>query len=174
MNEKSNSRILQATLRDCKRMAELGREIVLESFGDNYSEQDLADHIASNYTVGRYRDQLERPQTCLLYAEESGVLKGYALGYPCSLPIDTEGKRAYELRRLYVRQNAKGSGIALQLLHEFVNWTKNAGYERLYVGIWEGNHRDRAYKRYGFKLVGKHSFQVGNQIDTDLILMKEL
>jgi ribosomal protein S18 acetylase RimI-like enzyme len=41
--------------------------------------------------------------------------------------------------------------------------------------VWENNHRALAfYARSGFREVGEHIFKIGEQVDRDLILARDL
>ena len=170
----NNLQIIEANFDDAAKLAEFGKELFLEAFSDEYTDSDLADHLEEDYSLERYEHHLSQSNTCLLYAELDRELQGYVLGRPCSLPVDTQGRKSFELRRLYVRKNVKGKGVALRLLYKFIDWAKIRNYERLYAGVWKGNYRDRVFERYGFQLVGGHYFSVGTTTDTDLIFMKEL
>ncbi len=49
------------------------------------------------------------------------------------------------------------------------------GADMLWLGVWEHNDRALAfYARQGFREAGDHVFQIGQQIDRDLILVKDL
>ncbi len=45
----------------------------------------------------------------------------------------------------------------------------------MWLGVWEYNPRaQRFYERNGFRQVGKHTFQLGSDPQTDLLMQKEL
>jgi ribosomal protein S18 acetylase RimI-like enzyme len=49
------------------------------------------------------------------------------------------------------------------------------GADTLWLGVWEHNAKALAfYARNGFREVGEHVFQIGQQRDRDLLLAKEL
>jgi ribosomal protein S18 acetylase RimI-like enzyme len=49
------------------------------------------------------------------------------------------------------------------------------GADILWLGVWENNHKALGfYARSGFREVGEHVFRIGDQVDRDLILAKDL
>ena len=47
------------------------------------------------------------------------------------------------------------------------------GYETLWLGVWEHNLRAIAfYRRWGFETVGSHTFLLGSDEQTDLIMVR--
>jgi diamine N-acetyltransferase len=48
-------------------------------------------------------------------------------------------------------------------------------YRTMWLGVWELNYRAaRFYEKHGFKIVGKHVFQLGSDAQTDLVMEKHL
>jgi ribosomal protein S18 acetylase RimI-like enzyme len=45
----------------------------------------------------------------------------------------------------------------------------------MWLGVWEYNPRaQRFYEKNGFRIVGKHVFQLGTDPQTDLLMQKEV
>jgi len=45
----------------------------------------------------------------------------------------------------------------------------------MWLGVWEFNPRaQRFYEKNGFRIVGKHVFQLGTDPQTDLLMQKEI
>jgi ribosomal protein S18 acetylase RimI-like enzyme len=77
-----------------------------------------------------------------------------------------------ELWRLYLRQDAQGSGLGGRLLNLALDWLQAPG-RRLWIGVWSENFgAQRLYARYGFAKVGEYEFSVGNSRDREFILAR--
>jgi ribosomal protein S18 acetylase RimI-like enzyme len=45
------------------------------------------------------------------------------------------------------------------------------GYRILWLGVWEHNYRAQAfYRKWEFRVVGTHIFQLGSDAQTDLLM----
>jgi GNAT superfamily N-acetyltransferase len=83
----------------------------------------------------------------VLVAEQDGEAVGLALGR-------RTGQKVYELRDLFVQQAARRSGVASELMHEFVAQAGAAGAEVIELDVLASNAEARAvYERWGFKPV---------------------
>ncbi len=94
---------------------------------------------------------------------------------PLGLPIDSAGRRALELKQMYVRRTHHGRGVGDGLMQVFLDWAQSQAAEDLYISCWSENHRALAfYRRYGFEIVGAYQFWVGQHADDERILKRVL
>ena len=167
--------IRPATLDDAPTLAALGAQTFRETFEAICSSQDLADFLAEAYGDAIQRTELADPSRPALVLEAEGRPLGFAqlrLGHrePC-----VTGSLAVELQRIYVLREAHGSGFGAALMEASVAQARAWGADMLWLGVWEHNDRALAfYARQGFREAGDHVFQIGQQIDRDLILVKDL
>jgi len=74
-----------------------------------------------------------------------------------------------------VLREAHGSGFGAALMEASVEMARAWHADVLWLGVWEHNDRALAfYARHGFREAGDHVFQIGQQVDRDLILVKDL
>lgn len=168
-------RIRPATPEDAPLLADLGARTFRETFEDLCSSQDLAAFLAQAYGDAIQRTELLDPARPALVLEAGGQPVGFAqlrLGHrePC-----IAGPRPVELQRIYVLREAHGQGFGAALMVAAEDLARRWGADALWLGVWEHNHRALAfYARHGFREAGDHIFQIGDQVDRDLILVKEL
>jgi ribosomal protein S18 acetylase RimI-like enzyme len=114
---------------------EFGREIPDMPYRDEDQDEELQE-IADLVGEG-----------IVLVAEQDGEAVGLALGR-------RTGQKVYELRDLFVQQAARRSGVASELMHEFVAQAGAAGAEVIELDVLASNAEARAvYERWGFKPV---------------------
>ncbi len=52
-----------------------------------------------------------------------------------------------------------------------IDWAREAGHQTMWLGVWEHNHRARAfYERWGFIPVGTETFRLGSDEQIDLLM----
>ena len=142
--------IRPATLDDAPTLAALGAQTFRETFEAICSSQDLADFLAEAYGDAIQRTELADPSRPALVLEAEGRPLGFA-------------------------QLRLGSGFGAALMEASVAQARAWGADVLWLGVWEHNDRALAfYARQGFREAGDHVFQIGQQIDRDLILVKDL
>ena len=155
--------------RDAAALRDLFAETFVETFGHLYRPADLRDFLDAN-NLATWHENLIDPEVRIRVAESDGQLVGFIELAPKKLPHETEAP-ALELRRLYLRGNVHGLGIADALMKWVLSEAARRGAQELVLSVFVENHRARRfYERYGFEIVGKYDFMVGTQADEDLIL----
>ena len=52
---------------------------------------------------------------------------------------------------------------------------QSAGHETIWLGVWERNARAQAfYKKWDFRAVGEHMFQLGSDTQRDILMERAL
>ncbi|MEL6322107.1 MAG: N-acetyltransferase, partial [Cyanobacteria bacterium J06626_14] len=68
-----------------------------------------------------------------------------------------------------------GRGVAHKLMAKILSTASDAGADHIWLGVWEHNPRAIAfYGKYGFRVVGEHTFQFGSDPQRDLVMMAEV
>ena len=159
---------------DTHRLADIGRETFVETFGTLYPPDDLSAYLQSAYDPGATRLSLEDPaQASWLLEDASGRALGYATAGPCGLPHSEAGPGALELKRIYLRPGVQGGGLGGALFDAVMTWMAAQSPPDVWIGVWSENFgAQRFYARRGFQKVGEYGFHVGNTIDREFILRR--
>jgi diamine N-acetyltransferase len=159
--------------RDAGVLAALFSETFRETFGHLYTSADLAAFLAE-HSAEHWAEQLRDSAFAVRIAEEGEVAVGLAKLGPVKLPVEPTGT-ALELRQLYVRQRARGSGLAAHLMNWLVQEASERGAQEIYLSVYRENLRaQRFYARHGFVEMGPCVFMVGGQADQDIIMKRSL
>lgn len=162
-----------ATPEDAPTIADLARETFVETFGHLYPPGDLADFLESSYALDTVRAQIADPAQRWLIAEANGQAAGYSQAGPCSLPHPDVRPTHGELKRIYLRADAKGTGLGRELMRRTLDWIEQNFEGPLWIGVWSENHRAQAlYRKFGFEKAGEYEFAVGETRDHEFILMR--
>ncbi|NJL01753.1 MAG: GNAT family N-acetyltransferase [Spirulinaceae cyanobacterium SM2_1_0] len=167
--------IRQATPTEAVRVAELAAQTFRETFAADNDPADMADYLATRFSPTQIATELADPAATFLLAAVGSTVVGYAKLQASAVPDPVSGDAPLELVRLYLRQAWTGRGYGRALMQACLDRARAEGYQTLWLGVWEHNHRARAfYQRWGFTAVGAHDFWLGRDRQTDLILQRAL
>lgn len=160
---------------DAADLAEIGRDTFMETFGQLYPPTDLKRFLDDTYTLDTMRADLRDPQVEVRIAFAGRRLVAYCKIGPVKLPVDTAGRSALELHRVYVYQARQGVGVGRILLAWAMERARQRRAQDLYLGVWESNTRAIAlYESRGFEQVGAYKFRVGDTLDDEIIMRLKL
>lgn len=169
--------VRKATLADAGAIAKMGAHVFAVSFGHSVSPEDLKAYLEEAYTTETIERDIEHPDKKTLVATDGdGVLKGFVtMARGTSEPCVEGVESRVELNRLYVDVEAHGQGVGTLLSRAIEQIAREEGFRNMWLGVWEENEKAiKAYERWGYKMVGDHDFQIGDIVQTDLIMLKAL
>jgi diamine N-acetyltransferase len=85
------------------------------------------------------------------------------------------GDEALEIERIYIKKQFQKHGLGTSLYNKALEMAAALDKKKVWLGVWEKNDNAIAfYKKMGFVQVGSHSFYMGDEEQTDLIMIKSL
>ena len=158
-----------AVAEDADTLSALFAKTFTETFGHLYRPEDLSSFL-SEQGPSRWSEQIADEAFAIRVVEHSGRAVGYLKLGPLKLPVEAPGSAA-ELHQLYLASEARGTGVAAELMAWAFVQARERGARDLYLSVFSENTRARRfYARYGFEEVGPYAFMVGEQADEDIIL----
>jgi ribosomal protein S18 acetylase RimI-like enzyme len=175
MTQNPGLTIRRGTLADAALLSEFGASTFSETFAADNSPEDLAAYLATSFNLSQQTAELEDPASTFLIAEVGGRAAGYAMLRESEPENGVEGANPVELVRLYVSRDWLGRGIGEQLMRACIDVGRQDGYETIWLGVWERNARAQAfYRKWNFRTVGEHVFQLGSDLQRDLVMERTL
>jgi diamine N-acetyltransferase len=171
MVQKPDLTIRRASPDDAGLLTELGARTFSETFAADNTPEDVAAYLASSFNLEQQTSELADLAFTFLIAEVGGVAAGYAKLHAGEPAEGIEGAEPVELVRLYVSGEWHGRGVGEALMRACVDEARQAGHETIWLGVWERNGRARAfYRKWDFRAVGEHVFQLGSDPQTDILM----
>ena len=166
-----------ATLNDIAQIVRLGLHVFTVSFGYSLPQEELQAYLDESYsTAAITRDVEDTTKDMIVATDQNDKILGFALltrgtSEPCLANLE----KTVELQRLYVHPDHHGKGLGKSLALKIEDMAREQGYANMWLGVWEENHKaQKVYERLGYCRVGNHPFKMGNVVQTDNIMVKEL
>ena len=169
--------IRQAALDDAKPLTDLAYTTFWDAFADHpkNAPDDLAHYMRQAFSVEQITSELADPKSIFLIAEIDGELAGYSKLVIDNIEAGITAERPVELSRLYSQQKFLGKGVGQTLMDACFERAREEGRDVMWLGVWEYNPRaQRFYEKNGFRVVGNHTFLLGSDPQTDLLMQKEI
>lgn len=175
MSQNPDVTIRRADSEDAELLAELGASTFSETFAADNKPEDLSAYLAESFSVARQTEELADPASTFFIAEVEGHAAGYAKLHAGEPEEGVEGRKPVELVRLYVSREWLGRGVGEALMRACVEEARRAGHETIWLGVWERNGRAQAfYRKWDFRAVGEHVFQLGSDPQRDILMERAL
>jgi diamine N-acetyltransferase len=163
--------IRRAVAADAVSVAALAESSFRETFAADNSQVNIDLHCVQNFGPEIQKREIADPLWITLLAETDGSLAGFAQLRLAQTSGCVAGTQPAELHRIYVSGQWHGRGVARDLMREVIRAAAEEHSDCVWLGVWERNPRAIAfYRKHGFRVVGDHSFMVGQDSQRDLIL----
>jgi GNAT superfamily N-acetyltransferase len=169
--------IRQAGADDAKLLTDLSYTTFWDAFAHHpkNAPDDLAHYMRQAFNLEQLTVELADPNSIFLIAAIDDKPAGYAKLIVDSIEEGITAKRPVELSRLYSHQEYLGKGVGQNLMDACFDRALQDGRDVMWLGVWEFNPRaQRFYEKNGFQIVGKHTFLLGSDPQTDLLMQRNL
>ncbi|MBZ5552072.1 MAG: GNAT family N-acetyltransferase [Acidobacteriia bacterium] len=169
--QKLTPTIRLGTVDDASLLAELGARTFHDTFAADNAPEDMAAYLASSFSPEKQAAELVEPDVTFFIAEFEGAAAGYAQIRAGEVPACVAHRRSIELVRMYVSREWFGRGVGEALMEACIEAAGHAGYQSMWLGVWERNGRAQAfYRKWNFQVVGQHVFQLGSDPQADFLM----
>ncbi|SNR45843.1 MULTISPECIES: GNAT family N-acetyltransferase [Hymenobacter] len=170
--------VAKRTAATAAQLAEIGRRTFHDTFAAQNRPEDMEAYLAATFSPEIQLAELQDPNVVFLLAQMVQEVVGYAkLDLQSTLGLEP-GKTPelrLEVARLYVEEDWIGTGLGAALMRRAIEEARQQGSRAVVLGVWEKNQHALAfYQRFGFKIIGEHTFMLGEDKQNDLILRKGL
>lgn len=167
--------VRRARPQDAKLLAQLAESTFRNTFAASNSAENMDAHCRASYGEALQSREIADESMLTLLAEVDARLVGYAQLRLGRAPACVVANAPGEIQRLYVHRDGHGRGIAQALMQASLDALRARGADVVWLGVWEHNPRAIAfYRKTGFTEVGDHVFQMGNDPQRDVVMMRAL
>lgn len=164
--------IRTATVADAALIAEIGASTFHDTFSADNTPENMAAYMTGAFGEALQRAELADDRITVFLAERDGDVAGYVMLRDVPSPDVVPG-HSIEIARLYAVKQHIGARVGAALMQRCIDEAAARGRSAIWLGVWERNTRAIAfYERWGFTDVGRLAFQLGDDRQTDHIMMR--
>jgi diamine N-acetyltransferase len=164
-----------ATLDDIDTLVKISVKTFRDTFAEANTKEDMKLYIANAFSRDQLINEINDPASTFILALDGETVVGYAKLKAEKNRSELNGDDGLEIERIYTLREYLGKKVGKLLMQTCLDIASERGYKLVWLGVWEYNPRAIAfYEKWGFKKFGSHSFLLGNDLQTDLLMKKKL
>ena len=143
-----------------------------ETFADQNTNDDIKHYLKVNMSSNKLKKELSNPNCEFYFAYCNKILGGYLkLNFKNAQREDVLENKGFEIERFYLLKSFQGKGFGKKLFQKTIDIGRSKGYKKLWLGVWENNKSAiKFYEKLNLKIFDKHTFILGNDIQTDFLM----
>lgn len=170
-----NITIRQATKEDASLIADISHQTFYDAFAADNTKADMDKFLTEQFTKDKLMQEVGATQHIFLLAFEGDEAVGYVKlreGYTPSL---LGNGNAIEIARIYAKKNSIGKGVGKVMMQASITVALEKEKNSIWLGVWEKNKRAIAfYTNWGFEKFDETDFLLGNDLQRDWLMKKQL
>ena len=170
-----NCYLKQCTINDFDVLRELSIRTYYETFAHLNTPEDMAAYLEDAFNVEKFEKELHDPNSTFYFLYCNEQIAGYLKLNEASSQTDINDVDALEIERIYVERNFQGEGLGRYLMEQAIAIASERKKKFAWLGVWEKNEKAiRFYKKNGFYEIGTHTFVMGEDVQNDYVMRKDL
>ena len=168
-------KIKKCGLEDVPDLQKIYRQTFCETFAEQNSEEDMRKFLDEAYSEKKLKSELENEESETFLAAENQKILGVLKINTGNAETESGFQNSLEIQRIYVLKEAKGLGIGTAFMNLAEKKARELGVSFIWLGVWEKNFpAQKFYTDKGFRKFSEHDFVLGDDVQTDFLMRKEL
>ena len=156
-------------------IANLSRQTFYDTFAAQNTMEDMDKFMNEQFTKEALMNETGQGDNIFLLAFINSEVAGYAKLRQGKQRPELGNKPCFEIARIYAVNKWIGKGVGSALLQKCIDIALEKKKQLLWLGVWKENQQAIAfYKRWGFEIFGEQDFLLGDDLQKDWLMKKEL
>jgi ribosomal protein S18 acetylase RimI-like enzyme len=167
--------IKKVTIADISILLNLSRKTFFDAFLNTNNPTNMEAYASTAFTQQKFEAELNNADSEFYFALVENNTAGYLkLNYKTA-QTELQDPNALEIERIYILQQYQGHQIGKRLIDFAIDTAMGKKLSYVWLGVWEHNTRAISfYKNKGFKQFSSHTFMLGSDKQTDILMRKSL
>lgn len=168
-------KIKKCSLDDILDLQKIYRQTFFETFSEQNSEENMRIFLDKVYSEEKLKSEIEDKESETFLAVENQKILGVLKINTGNAETESGLENSLEIQRIYILKESKGLGIGTVLMNLAEKKARELGVSFIWLGVWEKNFpAQKFYTDKGFRRFSEHAFVLGDDIQTDFLMKKEL
>lgn len=160
---------------DIEELQKLSKETYFETFAWGNTSENMKTYLEVSFSNSKLSHELNEVNSHFYFATYDNKTVGYLKINFGQAQTDLKESNGAELERIYVLKEYHGKKIGQFLIDKAFEIAINNKMEYIWLGVWNRNTKAISfYEKNNFVLSGSHSFIMGTEEQTDLIMKRNL
>lgn len=156
-------------------LRDLSIETFYESFIWGNTEENMKAYMDRFFSKEKLAEELAEPDSIFYFARLNERAVGYLKINIGKAQTELKTNDAVEIERIYVHKDFRGKNIGQLLFDKALEIARNNKAQFMWLGVWEKNPAAiKFYERNGLSQFGTHSFKLGDDQQTDIMMKLSL
>jgi ribosomal protein S18 acetylase RimI-like enzyme len=167
--------IVQVRPADLSNLVMISRKVFHNAFDHLNTPENMKEYMDRAFNKEQLLSEIENPYSEFYFISVDDDIAGYLKINQGPAQSDIRDQESLEIERIYVYQDIQSKGLGTLLMDKAITRARELGLTYIWLGVWEKNpNAIRFYERHGFHVFGKHSFKMGDDLQTDLLMKREI
>ena len=170
-----NFTIRKASFSDAKNLREISESTFVNTYGEFNTPENMAKHIAEKFSILQIKKELQLIDNQYVIGEIDNEIVAFVKLVKNQNLEELPEKHCVEIERIYVKKEFHGRNFGKKMMDFCENWAAKNHFEILWLGVWEHNPNAlKFYEKMGFTIFSSHVFVLGNDVQNDFLMKKEV
>ncbi len=153
----------------------IGRLTFEETFSSSNNHEDMNKYLIEAFSKEKLTEELKNRESIFYLAMDNTRVIGYLKINIGDAQTEKQDINAIEIERIYVLSEYHGKKVGQLLYEQAINLAQERKATYVWLGVWEENPKAiKFYEKNGFTEFDRHVFKLGNDNQTDIMMMKFL
>jgi len=167
--------IQKVSLEEIVQLEKISRQTFCETFSSGNTEENMNKYLDEVFSSANLSIELNDKKAEFYFAKLDDKVIGYLKLNFGESQTEIRDDNGLEIERIYVLKEFHGKNVGQLLYNKAIQIAREKNKDYVWLGVWEENPRAiNFYKKNGFVAFDKHLFQLGNDLQTDIMMKLKL
>lgn len=167
--------IVKIGIDDIYYLKSISEQTFLDTYAKYNTSENMEAHLKEAFNISQLTAEINNKDCEFYFAKIHGEIAGHLKLNLNEAQTDLKDDSSIEMERIYVVKQYQGNKVGRQLVDFTIRRALEIKLNYVWLGVWERNADAlQFYKKMGFKEFGTHTFKLGDELQTDLLMKIDL